>query len=235
MRPCVVISQPWGGLGDNLQYTTLPPLFVEKGFDVYISSANTYRNPEIFDLVWKLNPFIKGVINAPGNAGGCRGLQNKVNHFMRNTELAHGLDNGKEDYPLIYYTPKFITDLSSCILFDSTSISASFTDVFLKKNFQSIIEKHRDLTPKKIVFNKIANHAVDLDCETYTINSIFDMCDAIYSCKVFATVMSGAAVLASAIKKDRDAPHLYVFHKHQHLIDSHHYRFKNAEYIFSNL
>ena len=29
----VYFGQPWGGLGDNLQFTTLPKLFSEKGVD----------------------------------------------------------------------------------------------------------------------------------------------------------------------------------------------------------
>jgi len=60
MSKKIIISQPWGGLGDNLHYSTLPELFSNKGYDVYISNNNKVRNSEIFDLVWKMNPYIKG-------------------------------------------------------------------------------------------------------------------------------------------------------------------------------
>ena len=39
----VYFGQPWGGLGDNLQFTTLPRLFSEKGVDFFVSQHNTYR------------------------------------------------------------------------------------------------------------------------------------------------------------------------------------------------
>jgi len=58
MSKKIIISQPWGGLGDNLQYSTLPELFSKKGYDVYISNNNKVRNNEIFDLIWKMNPYI---------------------------------------------------------------------------------------------------------------------------------------------------------------------------------
>jgi hypothetical protein len=32
----IIISQPWGGLGDNLHFSTLPELFSKKGYEVYI-------------------------------------------------------------------------------------------------------------------------------------------------------------------------------------------------------
>ena len=39
----VYFGQPWGGLGDNLQFTTLPRLFSEKGVDFFVSQHNTYE------------------------------------------------------------------------------------------------------------------------------------------------------------------------------------------------
>ena len=59
----VFFAQPWGGLGDNLQFTTLPKLFSEKGIDFFLSQSNTYRNSEIYDFCWAKNPYVKGVSN----------------------------------------------------------------------------------------------------------------------------------------------------------------------------
>jgi hypothetical protein len=56
----IVIHQQYGGLGDNLQYSTLPELYSKQGYDVYIHTNNVVRNKEIHDLVWELNPYIKG-------------------------------------------------------------------------------------------------------------------------------------------------------------------------------
>ena len=46
-----ILYQPWGGLGDNLQFSTLPEMFSKLGYEVYISDKNAYRSVEIFDLV----------------------------------------------------------------------------------------------------------------------------------------------------------------------------------------
>ena len=32
-----ILAQPWGGLGDNLQFSTLPEKFSEKNIEVFIS------------------------------------------------------------------------------------------------------------------------------------------------------------------------------------------------------
>ena len=67
----VYFGQPWGGLGDNLQFTTLPKLFSEKGVDFFISQYNTYRNPEIYEFCWAKNPYVKGIVSNVANVGAC--------------------------------------------------------------------------------------------------------------------------------------------------------------------
>jgi len=210
---CIVISQPWGGLGDNLQFTTLPELYSKLGYKVYISSKNAYRNPEIYDLVWKLNPFISGVSDLPPNAGECRGYRIRTMNYMKNLELAHGLTDGCSEYPIIYYKPNLIPDLSNALIYDVTSISTNPSDESIRASFNSVFVKYPELNIKKITFANIKNrYSGYFNHEKHVINSIFDLCDAIYSCKVFLVLHSGAAVLASAIKQDNATPELYVFH-----------------------
>ena len=59
----VIIEQSWGGLGDNLQLSTLPELLSGHGYEVYVSTNNAYRNPEIKSLVWDKNPFVSGIVD----------------------------------------------------------------------------------------------------------------------------------------------------------------------------
>jgi hypothetical protein len=63
--PNIMIQVPltWGGLGDNLAFSTLPELFADTDVDVYLSSKCMVRNNGITDLVWKPNPYLKGVID----------------------------------------------------------------------------------------------------------------------------------------------------------------------------
>ena len=50
MSKNVVFSQPWGGLGDNIQYSNLPLLYSYwKNF--YISRFNFVRSKEVEELV----------------------------------------------------------------------------------------------------------------------------------------------------------------------------------------
>ena len=63
----IVIEQPWGGLGDNLQFSTIPELAHSLGIKVFISNRNCYRNLDIKKLVWDMNPFISGFSDLPGN------------------------------------------------------------------------------------------------------------------------------------------------------------------------
>ena len=66
----VLIAAYHGGLGDNLQFSTLPEQFaLQQGRDTYVWDRAFFRNPEIAQLVWGTNPFIKGVKGGQWNAG----------------------------------------------------------------------------------------------------------------------------------------------------------------------
>ena len=50
-----------GGLGDSLQFSTLPEEFAkQKGRKTYIVPDAPFRNQEIYDLVWGKNPYVLG-------------------------------------------------------------------------------------------------------------------------------------------------------------------------------
>lgn len=219
MSNIVIIEQPWGGLGDNLQYSTLPEQYSKLGIDVYISSDNKYRNTEIFDLVWKLNPYVKGVIDLSGNAGACKyfdGSTKKISeHSITNIELAHGIHLENNKYPKIYYTPKVVESLYNVLLYDFTSVSKHITyEVsFFEKILSRIIKENPHLKPMRIKFNNIPNRdLISIHNDEYIINNIFEYCDAIASCKVFLSPPSGNANLASAIKQDKDFPKILCIH-----------------------
>ena len=50
-----VLGQPWGGLGDNLQYSNLPSLYSNKGDNFSVSVFNHERNKNIYNFCWKNN------------------------------------------------------------------------------------------------------------------------------------------------------------------------------------
>jgi len=225
----IIISQPWGGLGDNLQFSTLPKLYSELGYEVYISKGNVCRNPEIYDLVWKLNPYIKGEIDEPPNAGECIPLQFVTEQYITNIERSHDLSNGTEIYPIIYYSPKKLDSLENTIIYDITSISSIYSDEYIHRSFTKIFEKYPNHDRKKVVFKYISNRETpDFNTNIIEINSIYDYCDILYSCKVYVSLLSGGSVLASAIKQHNATPEIHCFHYYKCNI----FTFNNATYHF---
>ena len=210
----IIISQSWGGLGDNLQFTTLPELYSQLGCKVFISTKNSVRNQEIYDLVWKLNPFISGTSDLEPNAGECVPYQNKGIDFITAWEINHGLYNGFRKYPVIYYKPKLIPELTNCILYDSTSTSVNPPDALIKPSFEAVFNRYPNTPVKKLQFVNFKNRELPyFNHEKYMIHSIYDLCDAIYSCKALICLLSGASVLATAIKQDNPTPDIYTFHE----------------------
>ena len=113
----VYFGQPWGGLGDNLQFTTLPRLFSEKGVDFFVSQHNTYRNPEIYQFCWANNPYVKGIVSNVANVGACApDLQKgRTDNIVSAAEIRHGfLGSGR--YPEIYYDAKVLDEQAPTLL-----------------------------------------------------------------------------------------------------------------------
>jgi|688.fasta_scaffold212596_2 hypothetical protein len=219
-----VLYQPWGGLGDNLQYSTLPELYHKLGYEFYISKDNVYRNDEIYDLVWGLNPYVKGISDEPFNVGSCVGFSrvSPNESIIYNQEICHGFEP-QNRIPKIYYEPKNIIEFNDKIILDISSVS---TNPVVPKNLDDFIKIN---FPNKTVVipkfkNKISdNHKINRDIELYEyveIDSIFHYTDIINSCHQFICSFSGQSVLASAINKknticfipENYITNSYVFH-----------------------
>ena len=134
----IIIEQEWGGLGDNLQFSTLPEVGSKLGYEVYISNHNKYRNLDIKRLVWDINPFISGYTDERGNLNDLFN-PNPINkdfpildrwndslNIIQNIEFQIFGDSYNEN-PLLYYRPNFIDNLSDKILLDPNSISTNFS------------------------------------------------------------------------------------------------------------
>lgn len=229
MSKDIIISQPWGGLGDNLQFSTLPKCYSELGFNVYISKNNVCRNPEINDLVWKLNPYVKGESDLPPNAGSCKGYTAFTSdNCIKNMELSHGLDNGNNKYAVIYYQPKVKPELENTLIYDITSISSTYSDEFIKSTFTSVFNKYPELRRKIIRFKGIENRLTPLFFDDIIqITNIYEYCDIIASCKVYVSLLSGGSSLASAIKQDKEFPIIYTFHHTNTYNKAHMFSFSN--------
>ena len=131
----LIIEQPWGGLGDNLQFSTLPELCHAYGIDVYVSNRNVYRNEDIKKLVWESNPFIKGFIDEPGNVGNYIDYGPSNNVIMNWEQKFFG--EFVNDSPKLYYTPNIIEEFLDKVVIDDNAISRPI-------DFTKIVEENED-------------------------------------------------------------------------------------------
>jgi len=230
----IIIHDHWGGLGDSLQFSRLPELYSKQGYDVYISSRTPFRNKEILDLVWKLNPYVKGIIDEDGTEG----VGSKVDHkepykvsWVYNVNLSHGFTDLSIKYPIIYYKPKKIVELQNWLIYDTTSVSTNPSDNELQNQFVTLFNRYPDKKPIRIHFTNshVKNRTLStLYEDSYNITTIYDLCDCIYSCAIFITGFSGSSVLSSAIKQDNETPII-----HSIVPNMYHEKFKQNNLIFT--
>jgi len=199
-----ILHQPWGGLGDNLQFSTLPERFSKLGYEVYISDKNAYRNLEIFELVWKFNPYVKGISNEPPNIGEMS-IYRRIHpqkSIVYNQEACHKIEPENE-IPKIYYKPKYKEEFKNIVI---VNLGAYATKPFAPNGFSDFLREtfkgKKILIPK---FNKNVSYIeeiIDFSNDGFVvIDSIFSYCDIIHSCFHFISSLSGQAVLASALNK----------------------------------
>jgi len=198
-----ILYQPWGGLGDNLQYSTLPKKYSELGINFYISNINTYRNNEIYDLVWGLNPYVKGISNNPPNIGDIKfEMKYPDKNVIYNQEYNHGL-NPTNEIPEVYYRPNLLRELKDTIIIDLNSISIPpVSPIGFNETLKELYPNKNILIPifNQTISNQLHNKTIIYD-DGINIESIFHYCDIINSCSHFICSFSGQSVLASALNK----------------------------------
>ena len=95
-----IININFGGLGDHLQFSTLPENFKNsKKSKIYIFENSSFRNKEIYDLVWK-NPFVHGMSKLKPNSGHLEEIKfPKIKkNIIQNWEFAHSIKS-KNKFP----------------------------------------------------------------------------------------------------------------------------------------
>lgn len=212
-------------------------MYTKKGYQVYVSSNIKYRSQDICDLVWKLNPFVKGFINDDGTPDVAsynkQGTRNDTS-WIDNVHRYHGFDTNLK-YPKIYYHPNILPNLKKSLLYDTTSITTNPSDSEINETFVKLISTYPQFTPIRINFPNlyVKNRPLNIQNEqTIDANSLYELADYINSCAVFITGFSGSSVLASSIKKDSSYPII-----HSIIPKQFHAEFfnKQAPFIFPNI
>lgn len=207
------IKSYFGGLGDTLQFSTLPERFVELGHDVFLTNDAPFRSPSTKSLIWDTNPYIKGQSDVSWTLGDIPGriYENKFDDFIKNWEYIHGL-TPKNSFPKIYYTPK--NDISGIdVLIDIGSITVNYD---LTKVVQYIKTNFSKSKIKLVIGGHISIPTFGF--ETIEINNLTDYVDIINCCKTFVSLSSGPHMLAGSIR------HVNTQFKQICILSSHQYQ-----------
>lgn len=242
------------GLGDHLQYSTLPEEYSKVSKDFYLHKQCNYRNREIYELVWGMNPYVKGITDQTPTAGEEIHCKNKLTPRHKNyislVEARNGILTDNK-YPKIYYKYDRYNnkDFKNKVFIDNNLVSyktncqnlgASFAekvDNNFKNKVNELIESYYGLEINLIRFKNFSfnNFSVkNKNVKVYEVENIFEYCELIKNCHTLVCCFTGSAVLASAIKQNNLYPKVKVLIHGPHLEDcikDNYYIFDNNEYI----
>jgi len=204
----VLIASYHGGLGDSLQFSTLPEEFwKQEGRETYVWAGAQFRNPEINDLVWGCNPYVKGVKGGEWSAGDLPSIEysNVAGTCISNWEQLHGLKPTNK-FPKIYYEPQKVGGYTDVFLVDFTSISIDYDHQLLYNKLDEIKQQYPNHQFLGVVFNQTLNqgkfNTYTGDCDgIIEVVDIFSYCDIMASSFGLIALSSGASHLSSAIKE----------------------------------
>ena len=244
-----VYLKAWhGGLGDALQFSTLPEEFLkQQDRKTYIVADAPFRNEGIYDLVWDKNPFVHGKKFGDWNAGDLPSIpyredgfleENGTRNMISNWEKFHGLQPINK-YPKIYYEPEKNKDVKDLFIVDftSTTVSDSKEDVikcldqlrndYSDRKFVSV--SFEDITPTKDLSD-------DIKFDGYIeVENIFRYCDLISSVYGYVSLHSGGTHLSSALKEySPNLKSICILSKewyNEHEVLDNHFLFDNIEYL----
>lgn len=203
-----ILFVDYGGLGDHLQFSTLPESFHNNGYETYISSKSVFRSIETFDLIWGKNPYIKGFSDESPNCGHI-GLSFNGNDYSmnRNWEILFNVDSGSK-YPMVYNDPIIDRSFENSVVIDLNGYSQPniYNFEIIKNKINEIIHSNKFsniyyILPNDINYSKNKNQHIEIENSLkLNIKSIFEYYNIICSCNRFISIWSGGSHLASAIK-----------------------------------
>lgn len=205
------------GLGDQGMFTTLPQRFSELGYNVYLDSDTDASNPEVLELLWEMNPYVKGLSDKKPNAGyGFSGIIQGKAYEIANTlgghrgiecvERANGLPPPYSMAPRIYYKPKPPTiDVSNTVLVDYSAVSSKIARADLEEEMRMMSGRFRNpkylqlLSPSWVSINQEV-----IVPSTYLCSSIFEKMDFLAACRAVVCSEAGTQMLAAAVRGEHD-------------------------------
>ena len=199
-----------GGLGDWLQFGTLPERLTHSGHEVHLWEKAQFRNEQVRELIL-MNPYLLPPIpGAEWNLGDIPGLayKNDQRSFIANWEAMFGLVP-ENDLPKIYYNHKYIGKFEGII--ELSAIHHKFNAEELVRNTQLLVAANPDINWLQLVSPWQSNHVLIPGIKQLQIDGIFQLCDIINNCITFVSCMSGQHSLAAAIQRTNASLKQYCF------------------------
>lgn len=230
----VILSAYHGGLGDHLQFSTLPEEFYkQQGRKTYIWDKSPFRNPDVYDFVWGTNPYVLGRKEGLWNAGDIPEIvfENICGTNISNWEKLHGLEP-KNRLPKIYYTPNKLGGYSDVFLVDMTSISTKYDTSLLKDILEKIQFKYSTKNFLSVTFKKkFTEIEWGLFEDVIEIDNIFHYYDIMNSVNGFIGMHSGASCMSSSVQEhNKDLKSICIVSK-----DGYEYHKNKGIFIFDNI
>lgn len=209
-----IIHQPWGGLGDNLQYSTLPEQLSKQGHEVWLSKFNACRNQEIFDLAWKHNKFLRGISEEQPNCGWIGVDPQQPTYGINKWELLFGADPS-EGLPKIYWEPPLLKGFENTVIVDLNFSSCTyFEDKVMAVLYREVAQRWPNRDIRQVAFTKkVSHHSYLSKFEQIEVSDIWHYCSLITSCRAVVTLLTGSSPLAAAIKKFNATPQILTIKK----------------------
>lgn len=244
-----VYLKAWhGGLGDALQFSTLPEEFSkQKGRKTYIVKDAHFRNPGIYDLVWGKNPYVLGKKEGIWNAGDLPNIPyrkegfleiNGTGNMISNWEKFHRLEP-TNIYPKVYYEPEKHTDIKDIFIVDFTSTTVNDNSKKVAECLDKIRNEYPDRKFISVSFQDIEvknDFSGDIKFDGYIeVENIFRYCDLISSVYGYVSLHSGGTHLSSALKKySPELKSICILSEpwyNEHKVVDNHFLFDNVNYI----
>ena len=204
----VVFAQPWGGLGDNLQYSNLPELYDKEGKFFYVSFFNHTRNKPIHKFCWDENKFCSGKILKKPDIGWKIWIDTLQNHndrkdinIIQKNNLNHGFEEG-EGYPSIKVDKKL---KNNNIKYKYLADFNAITTVPSNHGWNQIQQHIGNTQLSMVSFPNVKNltNAPDLfkaDHYELFVDGFSDWLEVLSKTDTFICLNSGSHTLAAALK-----------------------------------
>lgn len=196
-------SEYWG-LGDAIQFSTMPELYKSRGDVVSLCSDNKYSQ-QIKKMIWNSNPFVDGEQDVLWTIGDKPGIHyvNTTDSFIKNWEVVFGFPP-TNDLPYINYSPIKDASFKNKILIDLTGKSL-FPYCHTEPHQKALKKYPKDRVVLCSFPDGITKHVYDTEeYEHVLIQDLWHYANLLSSCEKYVCLNSGGQSLAAAMQRNCD-------------------------------